>query len=309
MRIIKPLLWTIVAANLIFYPVAVFCPPLAAYLFGMVGRMPECTFAQGADGIGKHVEENRIMDRFSRVSRVLRTESDLELWDTPRGQWWLPMHTDPGVLPDLLAQQETHFYGTGQTAVHPGDTVLDCGAHVGVFTREALKLGAVKVIAVEPVPENLESLRRNLDREIAAGRVVVCAKGVWDRVDSLTLFRPKRSSAGASFLLHSTKGEREIPRVPVTTIDLLVAELGIDRVDFIKMDIKGATERALRGARAVLQRDHPRMAVATEESGDEPARILGAVEALVPGYFRGCGTCVLQDFRVQPQVLFFGPRP
>ena len=106
MRIIKSLLWTIVAANLIFYPVAVIWPPLAAYLLGMIGRMPECAFAQGAAGIGKHVEENRIMDRFSRVSRLIRTESDLELWDTPRGQWWLPVHTESGVLPETSSHNK-----------------------------------------------------------------------------------------------------------------------------------------------------------------------------------------------------------
>jgi FkbM family methyltransferase len=48
--------------------------------------------------------------------------------------------------------------------VRAGDVVLDCGAGIGLFARQALKRGARTVIAIEPVPENLECLRRNLSR-------------------------------------------------------------------------------------------------------------------------------------------------
>ena len=34
----------------------------------------------------------------------------------------------------------------------PGDTVLDCGANVGVYTKYALERGAAEVIAIEPAP-------------------------------------------------------------------------------------------------------------------------------------------------------------
>ena len=36
--------------------------------------------------------------------------------------------------------------------------------------------------------------------------------------------------------------------VPVTTLDKIVEELRLPRVDFIKMDIEGAEREALRGA-------------------------------------------------------------
>jgi hypothetical protein len=61
-----------------------------------------------------------------------------------------------------------------------------CGAHIGVYIREALSLGAKLVVAVEPALENLECLRRNFATEIAAGRVIVYPKGVWDREEVLT---------------------------------------------------------------------------------------------------------------------------
>jgi len=43
-------------------------------------------------------------------------------------------------------------------------TVLDIGAHIGVFSRYALSVGCEKVIAYEPEPENLKLLKRNLEQ-------------------------------------------------------------------------------------------------------------------------------------------------
>ncbi|MCX7824006.1 MAG: FkbM family methyltransferase, partial [Verrucomicrobiae bacterium] len=47
------------------------------------------------------------------------------------------------------------------------------------------------------------------------------------------------------------------PEVPLTTIDKLVGELGLERVDFIKMDIEGCEGRALRGMLGLLRRHRP----------------------------------------------------
>jgi hypothetical protein len=47
-------------------------------------------------------------------------------------------------------------------------------------------------------------------------------------------------------------------RIPLTTIDRLVSELASSKVGMIKMDIKGATERALTGGRQTLASSKPR---------------------------------------------------
>jgi len=45
--------------------------------------------------------------------------------------------------------------------------------------------------------------------------------------------------------------------VPVTTLDALAAELGLDRMDCIKIDVEGAEERVIAGARESLGRWRP----------------------------------------------------
>ena len=47
--------------------------------------------------------------------------------------------------------------------------------------------------------------------------------------------------------------------VPAVTIDQVVAEAGVERVDYIKMDIEGAERDALLGARRVISEQSPRM--------------------------------------------------
>lgn len=47
--------------------------------------------------------------------------------------------------------------------IAPGDVVLDCGAHIGTFTRDAFRRGAASVIAYEPEPVNFRLLEKNTD--------------------------------------------------------------------------------------------------------------------------------------------------
>ena len=56
---------------------------------------------------------------------------------------------------------------------------------------------------------------------------------------------------------------------------LLVEELKLDRVDFIKFDIEGAEHQALRGARETLRRLRPRLAMSAYHLPDD-ARTLPA---------------------------------
>src|SRR5262245_11779229 len=177
---------------------------------------------------------NRVKDRILGASKLVREDAGLELWDTPKGQFWIP-RGNRFVLPFNLAEMEMRIYGSGEHFIRPGDVVLDCGASDGDFTREALAAGASKVIAIDIAPASLECIRRNLASEIAAGRVIVYSKGVWDKDDTLTLNVDDTNFAANSVVLRPGSSRPAI-EVPLTTIDKIVSELGLTRVDFIKMD-------------------------------------------------------------------------
>ena len=188
--------------------------------------------------------------------------------------------------------------------MHRGDIVLDCGANVGVYTREALKNGAKLVVAIEPAPENIECLRRNFTAEIASGRVVLYEKGVWDKDDMLVMRVDPGNSAADSFVIRR-EGAVETKQLPLTTIDKLVAELKLERVDYIKMDIEGAEQRALQGAIETLTKFRPRLSLSAYHVPSDPEMLPKLVRKAWPEYRMQCGPCAEANGHVRPDVLYF----
>ncbi|HYW45041.1 MAG TPA: FkbM family methyltransferase [Bryobacteraceae bacterium] len=232
--------------------------------------------------------------RIKQASRMLREEGTLQQWDTPRGRFWMPRNS-AGMEPLVLAEQENEIYGSGPRAVQSGDVVLDCGADIGTFTRTALQHGAGTVVSIEPDPEKEPCLRRNFEKEIAAGRVIVVPKGVWNEEGTLKLY-------GDSVV--ERRGTSPGVDVPLTTIDKLVADLKLPRVDFIKMDIEGAEKQALAGARNTLVKFRPRLSIATEHLFDDAVAIPRTVRGMLPGYQLRCGPCEWADGHFRPQTIY-----
>jgi len=228
----------------------------------------------------------------------------LEQYQTPLGALWIPA---PGrELLSWLVFEPTVQQVCESTDVrlHPGDTVIDGGAHVGTFTRYALQRGAARVIVVEPEPLNIVCLEANLAPEIASGKVHLVKAGIWDQKTFLALSDSSSNSAGHSFV-REVADSRKVNGIPLVPIDEIVQELGLDRVDFIKMDIEGAERRALAGARRTLAQFGPRMAIGSYHLHDDPAAIPAVVRQAQPRY-----RIAAKDFEVGShgwitKVLFF----
>jgi len=173
-----------------------------------------------------------------------------ELWQTPKRRCCVPAKSRY-MFPFNLAAQECKICGTGEFGPQSGDIALDCSANMGVTDHEELLAGTAKVVAFEPAPENVERLRRAFAEEIALGRVIIIPKGVWDKDDFLMLRVDPINSAANTFILN-VEGKVGAGKVPVTTIDKVVLDLGLERVDYIKFDVEGAELFALEGARETI---------------------------------------------------------
>jgi FkbM family methyltransferase len=270
----------------------------------VVGHSPHCPLVQAVRSSHHLRQLTATKDRILAASRLIDTDAQgFRHWQTPKGRFWIPKGSDYG-LPWNLAEQKLKIYGVGDQAVRAGDIVLDCGANVGVYTKEALESGAKLVVAIEPAPENLECLRRNFSNEIAAGRVIVYPKGVWDKDDYLTLNIAPDNPAADSFVIRP-EASHPGQKLPLTTIDKLVAELRLARVDYIKMDIEGAEQQALIGAGKTLAKFKPRLALSTYHRPDDPERIPTLVRQARPGYKMECGPCAYANGIIRPDVLYF----
>lgn len=231
-----------------------------------------------------HLSRDRSLAQAAAGVSLQRTEAGLDLWNTRSGGIWT-VHGEAG-LPFLIWEQQRDIYEPSGHQVRRGDVVLDCGANIGVFVWKALSRGAGLVVAIEPSPRTLDALRRNFESEIRAKRVIVYPKGVWSRDAEMEL-TINETNQGANSVLPG-EGLPKV-RVPLTTIDKIVAELDLRRVDFIKMDIEGAEKEALRGASDTIKRFRPRMSISSEHLDDDFTAIPAVVKSIEPRYsYRGC---------------------
>lgn len=147
-----------------------------------------------------------------------------------------------------------------------GDTVVDVGANIGVFTlKAARRVPMGRVVAVEPAPLNLELLRENVARNRLANTVILdCALS--DHEGEGRLFE---RGDYALYSLHLGSG-RATP-VRVATLDRVFREQDIRACRLLKIDVEGEELAVLRGAARALQatdqvivevtkiEDHPRL--------------------------------------------------
>jgi FkbM family methyltransferase len=254
-------------------------PELTAAGKVLLHPLGDCTLREALEGGWQTVETLKHSDVFFTTSRILqRDPAGYVHWRTPGGDYWTP--DKDFSLFYVMAELELEPYGEERPDLLRGKTVLDCGAHLGVFTRQALAAGASLVLAIEPGPAQVECLRRTFAREIETGRVRVVPYGVWDRDGKLDL--ALGSNTSVSSLAGLAGGP--IVSVPVTTIDHLAAEAGLNSVGFIKMDIEGAEPQALAGAAETLRKFRPALAIAAYHRPDDHRKVVAIVQKSNPLY-------------------------
>jgi FkbM family methyltransferase len=134
----------------------------------------------------------------------------------------------------------------------PGMVVVDCGAHIGVYTVLAARgVGARgKVVALEPDEPNLEALRANLDANGVADRVEVVAAAASDRRELARFYSFEDGVARALGSFSPAAGGNPIDVRCVTLDDALAGR----SIDLAKIDVEGAETRVLDGMRETLAR-------------------------------------------------------
>jgi FkbM family methyltransferase len=142
---------------------------------------------------------------------------------------------------------------------------LDVGAHIGYFSMKAApRVGKTgHVVAFEPNPETLVSLRANVTANHAEN-VIVEPIACTELEQTLTLYAGPPSNTGMSSLASDNvpvEGTPKLYTVPCRPIDDVVRELKLTRVDAIKIDVEGAEVGVLRGALNTLRRFHPKVVV------------------------------------------------
>ncbi len=143
--------------------------------------------------------------------------------------------------------------------VEPDDVAYDIGANIGIVSL-LLALhrdpGAGRVHAFEPEPVNFDRLRRNIELNDVADRIVPQRLALGAGQGEAELFvRPGAGEGRHS--LATAAGSRGSIRVPLDTITGFARSSG-EPPDLLKVDVEGAEGQVLEGLDGLLPVHRPR---------------------------------------------------
>jgi FkbM family methyltransferase len=179
---------------------------------------------------------------------------------------------DPLVLAPIV---EWELYGPKDLVLYGEDEVyIDGGSYDGDSVRLFIdRVGGrfERVLAFEPEPATFARLAANFS---ADRRVEPYQKGLWSGTRSLRFDDEGTRASGI------TEAQNGI-EVPVTSIDEV---LGQGRVTYIKMNIEGAEQEALAGARRAIRRCQPKLAISAYHRASDLWQIPALVREIEPRY-------------------------
>jgi len=138
-----------------------------------------------------------------------------------------------------------------QEETKQGDTILDIGAHIGLFAVIAAKLVSPngKVYAFEPTPKTNDILHKTIAIN-HLDKIIEPRNEAMGKSPGKTTFYISDNIGDNGNSLVSYKKDRKLNGIEVTilTVDDFVKQQNLQRVDFIKIDVEGAELDTLLGA-------------------------------------------------------------
>ena len=197
----------------------------------------------------------------------------------------LTVLAQPGFIYEtIFNHQYTMLQAQPYIMVEKGDVVLDCGACFGdsslLFAQMAGPEG--KVYALECADVNIRVFQKNLDlNPTYRNNIDIFKYAVSDESGQKLRFR---YAQGATAIKTELQEDHESIEVESKSIDDFVAQTNLQKLDFMKMDIEGSEQAALRGATKTLQRFRPKLAISVYHLIDDLIEIPKIIKSILPDY-------------------------
>jgi FkbM family methyltransferase len=140
-------------------------------------------------------------------------------------------------------------------AASPPKVIVDAGANIGLAAIYfANRFPEARIIAIEPEAGNFEIMKANV-RPYA--NVVPVQAALWGTNGEISVFDPKLGNWG--YMTGCTADEESPPgaavhTVTAFTVDRVMQEFGLERIDILKIDIEGAEREVFANASAWISR-------------------------------------------------------
>ncbi|MDQ3144582.1 MAG: FkbM family methyltransferase, partial [Pseudomonadota bacterium] len=138
-----------------------------------------------------------------------------------------------------LPSREPAVFAVIRDSLRPGDTFVDAGANIGIFSvLAARQVGASgRVVAVEMMPDTAAILTEHLAmNEVECATVV--RKALSDKAGQTVTANVVEGHFGLASIAWSPRPSAKQVKVQTTTLDEVLAD--VDRIELIKMDLEGA---------------------------------------------------------------------
>lgn len=150
------------------------------------------------------------------------------------------------VLPMLIEDMAMDL--TGSRGLDPAPkTILDVGANVGVYSMLMAKAyPESRIMAIEPLPNNLRCLESNLRKNGVEGRILTRQLAISNRKGAVPIFQHPINSGSAS-IFNRTDWPVFICRGVTLNhlVNMACRAFKVDKIDLVKMDVEGSEYLAI----------------------------------------------------------------
>ena len=122
-------------------------------------------------------------------------------------------------------------------------TMIDVGGHTGTSSRAFAKK-KWNIIAFEPDPDNRQLFAKSLGH---MKNVILDPRAVGEKAESNVAFYNSSESTGISGMLAFRDSHKQSTTVDVTTIENIVIDKNLEKIDFLKIDAEGYDFSVLKG--------------------------------------------------------------
>lgn len=175
----------------------------------------------------------------------------------------VPGH-DLGLAPGLLGG----YYEKVQLSIYEklaaeSKTIVDVGANIGLYSLIGAKNVAKKgkVIAFEPIPDNIKLLKRNIKLNAADEKIVIADYALGEDDRTLEIYISSKSMGNHSAGGSGARDYDDVLKVKQTSLDQYLKNQKIRNIDLIKIDVEGYDGYVLKGALETIAKSQPALMI------------------------------------------------
>lgn len=174
-----------------------------------------------------------------------------------RERYWIL--ADPGYGQHLGDRFEPHTFALLETLCAPDSHALDIGANIGITAIAMAQLAPKgRIGAIEPVPAAYRFLEENVRKSGFSN--IMTHNFALGRSDGEVAMQGNPGNLSGSFVADKHRIDDGIHFLEIVRqhrLDDVFSSLGLDRIDFVKMDVEGYELDVLEGMRNLLRQHQP----------------------------------------------------